>query len=312
MQSKEKAMNKNNSYWLAFLAAVLSGLSVFVNSFGVKGFDATAYTLLKNFFAAFLILLALLFFGSARELLPSLQKHWRKFAVIALVGGGIPFVLFFQGLAISGGVKGSFIYRMLFAFSAVQAVAFLKEKPGKLALLGGAIALFGNFVLIGNQALSFGLGEFLVLAATLLWSFEWVYTKPLLEEVKPEIAAFYRLFLGCFVILGVISATSGVKPIVAITSEQLLWSGVTGVMLFAFTTTWYKGLKENSVTTATALLTLGGPITTALNFVFLGKFGFQEIVGMVLVAIGALLVAGVSKVAESLKPVLPRGLPWRE
>ena len=54
-----------------------------------------------------------------------------------------------------------------------------------------------------------------------------------------------------------------------------------------FVSSWYAALKHAKATTATAILALGGPITTALNFLFLGKApSLMDGVGMLLIVAG--------------------------
>ena len=88
---------------LAFVTAAISGVSVFVNGYGAKHFaDATVYTTSKNLVvAALLIALAL---GVSRSRASSAGRvpftardRW-GFLAVGIIGGAVPFVLFFEGL----------------------------------------------------------------------------------------------------------------------------------------------------------------------------------------------------------------------
>jgi drug/metabolite transporter (DMT)-like permease len=94
---------RNKGIMLAFAAALVSGVAVFVNGLAVRRFDdATVYTTAKNLIAGVILAIALLAtttvasVGVARTVPRSALP---KLAVIALVGGAVPFVLFFEGLA---------------------------------------------------------------------------------------------------------------------------------------------------------------------------------------------------------------------
>ena len=85
--------------YLALATAVISGVSVFINSYGVKQVtDPFVFTTSKNLLVA-LLLGALLFLpASWRELQQLTRKQWLSLALLGLIGGSIPFLLFFYGL----------------------------------------------------------------------------------------------------------------------------------------------------------------------------------------------------------------------
>src|SRR5690606_24010654 len=89
---------------LAGCTAAISGVAVYVNSNGVRAFgDAPAYTTAKNTVAAILLVgIALAVargHGAERPRLPRSTRGWVGLGAIGLVGGSVPFVLFFEGLA---------------------------------------------------------------------------------------------------------------------------------------------------------------------------------------------------------------------
>jgi uncharacterized membrane protein len=78
------------------MTALISGISIFVNKFGVKGVDSTVFTFMKNSMVALLlvgILLGFKEFGNLRKLT---KKDWLSLVTIGLIGGAIPFVLFLR------------------------------------------------------------------------------------------------------------------------------------------------------------------------------------------------------------------------
>src|SRR3989344_4255044 len=169
---KEWNMGNSNGIALAYLTALVSGISVFANSFGVVTMDATAYALVKNVAVAAIIAAIALSIGSWREFLALNRKQLLMLLFVGVVGGGVAFALYFNGLAATGGAVGSFLYRLLFVFAVVIAVGALKEKfEWKIA--AGAIAILaGNWLLLGDAAMSLTGGALLVLAATVLWACE--------------------------------------------------------------------------------------------------------------------------------------------
>ena len=99
--------NPTRGMLLALGAACLSGVAVFVNSYGVKHFgDATVYTTAKNGVAGMLLLAVLAPLAARRrhgvrvELsAPTTRGELLGLVALSVVGGSVPFVLFFEGLA---------------------------------------------------------------------------------------------------------------------------------------------------------------------------------------------------------------------
>ena len=94
----------------AGLTATVSGVSVFVNSYGVHSVKSPAvYTTGKNFFAAILLLAFVLFARASGLLVQPARIEARRrlvavprfiaFVYVAIIGGGVAFVMFFDGLA---------------------------------------------------------------------------------------------------------------------------------------------------------------------------------------------------------------------
>ncbi|MDO8480858.1 MAG: DMT family transporter, partial [Nanoarchaeota archaeon] len=141
-------MSQKLGVGLVLGTALVSGFSIFINSYGVKGFDSSVFTFAKNLVVAvalFAILLGTLRWDQLKQLK---GKHWAQLAIIGLVGGSIPFLLFFKGLQLTTGQMGSFIHKTLFLYVAILAPIFLKERLSKKLFLGTALLLVGNYLLI--------------------------------------------------------------------------------------------------------------------------------------------------------------------
>lgn len=296
-------MSEEKGIALAFTAALISGASVFVNGFVVKGFDPFVFTALKNLGAAILLVGAIMLFRERKQLFKLSPSQWKWLIAIGIIGGSIPFLMFFQGLSLIPAVKGSFLFRLLFIFSAVFAIVMLKEKPTRNAFIGAAIFLFGNAILMGKENIfSFGIGEMLVLAATVIWAFEYVLSKWVMQKtgLEPRFIAFGRMFFGMIVLIGFLGGTGRLPSIPSLTLIQWEWVAITSAFLFMFVSSWYAALKWAKATTATAILALGGPMTTALNFLFLGKAPtLMDGLGMLLIVAGVAALVGVSQLRSA-------------
>ena len=299
---------------LALAAALISGLSVFINSVGVAGQDPFAYTILKNAFAGVLFAAALRLLGNYKDVLSLTRSQLSKLSLITIVGGSVPFLMFFYGLSILGGAAGSFIYRFLFVFAAIFAGVALKERLDYKFAAGAGLAIIGNFILLGSGKLSFGLGEALVLGATVLWAVEWTLTKKFLAEIPGRVIATSRMLAGAVAMVAILVAvgkTDSVSAMLSFTPSALMWGVAVGTLLFLYLTAWYSALSRISVTKATAILALAGPVTTILGIAFAGStvaVTFNTAFGMVLLSAGALLIAGYSEVLAAAAEYAPKSL----
>jgi drug/metabolite transporter (DMT)-like permease len=255
---------------------VISGFSVFVNSAGVKAFDdATVYTTVKNLVAA-LVLLTLVAMGSragarsTRLTRPTGGRQWLALATIGIIGGSVPFVLFFEGLARASSPQAAFVHKTLLVWVALLAVPLLGERLQWGHWLAIGLLVVGQLGLSGGVPSSFGTPGLLVLAATLLWSVEVVVAKRLLSGVSSWTVAVARMGCGTVVLLAWLAARGQLSVLTVLTTQQLAWALVTGVLLAGYVGTWFAALARAQAVDVTAVLVLAVPVTAALDAVVNG------------------------------------------
>ena len=92
--------NTTKGIYLVIAAAIISGFANFVNKFGMQalGKNAFQYTTLKNVVVALILSLIILTPVLWPKLKKLSKKDWGKLVLIGLVGGSVPFLLFFKGL----------------------------------------------------------------------------------------------------------------------------------------------------------------------------------------------------------------------
>jgi drug/metabolite transporter (DMT)-like permease len=284
---------------LAAVTALISGIAIFINSFGVRAWaevaDATTYTTLKNAGAAMILVaaaLVALFRGGQGQIDRSLiGGHWRGLAVIAVVGGSVPFVLFFEGLARATSPDAAFIHKTLVVWVAILAVAFLRERVGLFHLVAITVLVVGQVALTGGiPLLEMGEGEALILAATLLWAVETIIAKRVLVEVPPLVVGVARMLGGAAILVAYALASGALSRLEAIGPEHILWIVATAVTLAAYVATWYSALARAQAIDVTAVL-VAGAIVTALLDAGVRDLALPPMLGVMLVAAGALLAA---------------------
>ncbi len=139
---------KNKGIWLAIFATLISGFAVFINKYALAGWGSSeVYTSAKNIVAAVLLSAIFIGFGYRKKLKELSLVQWGKLALIGLIGGSIPFLLFFKGLQLSSAPGAAFWHKTLFIWVAILAYPILKEKLSKLQLIAFGVLVFGNVAL---------------------------------------------------------------------------------------------------------------------------------------------------------------------
>lgn len=279
---------------LAFVTACISGVSIWVNGHAVSHFpDATVYTTAKDAVAgALLLLLALSWPARGGQTVERIAGRRRVavLAAVAVVGGSVPFVLFFEGLKRAEATQASFLQKTLVVWVALLAVPLLKERARWPHLLAIALLVGGQAWLAGSAGrIAFGEGEAMILAATLLWAVEVVLVKRLLAGISPRVLAAARMGLGTTLLIGWLAVTGRGTAFGGFDASQWRWIVLTGLLLTGYVATWYAALARAQAVDVTAVLVFGAVITAALSGVFDGAV--VNAGGIALVSLGALLAA---------------------
>lgn len=290
---------------LAFGAALISGFAIFINGFAVKQLpDAAVYTTLKNAVAALILVgLAAMTVRSA-EVRAMQRGSWLRLIVIAIVGGSVPFLLFFIGLAQATAPSAAFIQKTLFIWVAIFAVPFLGERLGLAQLAALAVLLGGQYLVVQPSGVAWGSGETMIAAATLLWAIEAILAKRLLATVPPQIVGAGRLGIGLVVLLGYVLVTGRAGTIAALTGAQWGWVLATGLILSAYVATWFAALRRAPASLVTAALVVGAPITAILQALQKGALpGTTVLAGQLLILVAAIVLAVYAIRASSRRDV---------
>jgi len=277
----------------ALFTATISGVSIFYNKLViVKGIDSLVFNIIKNGGVA-IILSTILLTSSKKEQLRSLSiVNWKKLLLIGIVGGSIPFILYFEGLRSVAATNANLIHKSLFIWVTAMAIPFLGERVTVFQGVGFLLVAWSNLFIGGFSGFTGSIGEFMILTATLFWSVEYIIAKKVLRDVDSTIVAWARMFVGSIVLI-LIAGISGKLPLlVQMSPDQLRLILPSIVLLAGFVTTWYKALKFAPATVVTAVLILATPITNLLTVVFLHQpIPHVQITSGVVSVLGVLLIS---------------------
>lgn len=282
-----------HAVWLALATAAISGTSNFINKIAVTAVkEPVTYTFLKNGLVAVLLVGVMVLTWKFRELRTLRRADCLKLIAIAIVGGSVPFILFFTGLTLTSAVSAGFIHKTLFLWVALLAVPLLKERIGILQACALILLLAGNILLGGYAKFHFGRGELLVLAATLLWAVENIIAKKALANISSLTVAGARMIIGSFVLLFVVAWQGHLNLITSLSPVQWSWTLVATALLFGYVVTWFTALKHAPATLVASLLVPATLVTNLLSLIFLDKrLSAPELAsGGLLIAAAVLLV----------------------
>ncbi len=256
--------------YLAISAAFISGCSNFIMKFAVTDLqDPYLFTTLKNVAVA-LILGAVILSPRVLQKMKRISSGDRiKLAAIGVIGGSLPFLLYFKGLSMTSAVNASFIHKTLFIWVAILAGPFLKEKISWTQAGAFFILIVSSMMLSGPSAFHFGWAEGLCLLATILWAVENIISKKVLANVDAKVVAFCRMFFGSLILLAFVCLKGGYGSIAGLNAVNWAWIALSAFLLLGYVLAWYSALKRVSAVLASSILVLALPITAILSSIFI-------------------------------------------
>jgi len=289
--------NIKTGLYFALATAIISGLSNFLNkkALSVLG-DSFVFTTAKNILVAIALCAIIIFFAKFKELKKLNKKQWLLLIIIGVVGGSLPFVLFFKGLTLTSAIQASFIHKTLFIWATILAIPLLKEKLTKLQVVALLVLLAGNFILDGFTGWQFNWGSLLILLATLLWSCEYIIAKFVLRNVSSWLVAWARMFFGAIVLMVWLTLSGKLGVVASLAGLQWAWIGIGAILLLGYVSFWYAALQCEPVSVVASVLVVASPITTLISAISTGHFGFRQMIGVVIVGFAVILIWNVRTV----------------
>jgi drug/metabolite transporter (DMT)-like permease len=282
---------------LALAASAVSGVALFLNGYAVKHVHATptAYTTAKNVVAA-LALASVVLLRSGRAS-STTQPAWDRpatwigLAYVGLVGGGLAFALFFEGLARTSSTTAAFVQKSLVIWVVAIAMPMLGERVGRAQWAAIALLVAGAVALgAGHGGLGAGEGPLLVLAATLLWAVEVVVAKRLLISLPAHVVGMARMGIGAATLLAWLMATGRLSQLTHLDRSAWGWVLMTGVLLAFYVAAWFAALGRGRAVDVTAVLVSAAFVTAALSAGVQGT-ALPHAWGLILVALGTAITA---------------------
>jgi len=280
--------------YFAFLTAFISGVSNFVNKIAVDVIKPPLiFTAEKNALVGLLIIGILTLSFKWKKIKNLTGKQIFYLVLIGIIGGSLPFYLFFTGLSQIPAINGAIINKTLVIWVAILAVPFLKEKISPLQIAAVLLLFYSNLIIGGFTKFQFSQGELFVLIATILWAIEHVLAKKILPSVDPDIVTGARMGFGSLILLSAaaITAPAALVRSFALSSTQMFWLVTTVVLLLGYVTTWYRALRFAPVTVVASILVSATLITNVLSAIFVTHvWNIQLMIQALLTIVGVVIL----------------------
>ncbi len=314
MKSASPALTRRRVRGVTFAGAtaLVSGVSVFVNSYGVRAGAAPAvYTTAKNLVAvAVLSFMAMIGWAvrtrrphsaaanfvttapEARDVLPTRGwLEWLGLAYVGIVGGGLAFVLFFDGLAQSEPTPAAFWRDTLVLWVAVLAILFLRERLRWWNVAAIVLLFSGEIVVSGGVGqLAANRGEVDVLLSSVLWAIEVVVARRLMRTRSPATLATVRMGLGAVTLILYLAVSGSLSQLGSLNADQWHWALWTGGLLSVYVATWMSALARARALDVTSVLASSVVVTWLLQLAAGTTSVSGDAIGLVLIGAGAALV----------------------
>ena len=292
-----KTANLHKGIYFALTTALISGFAIFVSKISVSVLkDPIAFTTIKNTIVALFLIGLILSQGKFKKIQKLKFSECWKLIAVGIIGGGIPFALFFTGLTMTSAVTAAFIHKTLFIWVAMLAVIFLKERLGTLPFFAILVLLGANLLLGGSSKFQFNFGELMIFSSTILWAVETMIAKMALKAVDPDLVATARMTIGSFILFVIVTWQGNVSLLFSIAPNKIVWLLIPCLFLTGYVLSWYRALKFAPATAVASILVLATPITDVLSAIFITKnFSANQFASTSLVILGVILISILAK-----------------
>lgn len=286
--------NTKLGYLAATAAAVVSGVSIYVNAVTVRMFpDAVLYTAVKNGMVGLVLLVPLAFWPVQRVAYRRLDRRTTLWLIaIALTGGSIPFALNFTGLRLTTAATGAVLNHLQFVFVAIFAAIFLRERIRPVLWVAFAVLLLGTLLGTNLHALNWNGGALLILISSVFFAADFVIGKYLLRGLPTLIVMTARMSLGSLLLFIYVAAVGHLGGILHLAALQWKLAMLTGFLLLLFTVTTFTAIRHASVSTVLAIGAASPIITTLLQVGMERRLAVTpiDLAGLVLIVAAAVTV----------------------
>jgi len=283
---------------LALITAVISGFAIPVNKIFVVGMDPAVFTAVRALIIG-LVFLMIAGFQSGFNFRKFKKVPSRHLLAIGVIGGGLAFLMYFTGLQLTTAGRAAFLHKTLPIYAGILGAIFLKERIPKkhwyalVVMLAGLFMIHFTRIPLSAWWANPGLGDVLVIGATILWAVENTIARKVMREGETNfVVSFSRMFIGAIVLFCAVFLMGKADVLLSLSGQQVANLFISTGVLFGYVFFWYWSIRHINVSKATALLLVGPVISTLLGAWWLSEpVPFTQALGSVLILAGAVTVS---------------------
>lgn len=241
--------------------------------------------------------LAIRFILAAVALLLIFHRRLKSIDKMTLLSGTIIGVFLFLGMGLqvlgiaqTTATNSAFITGLNFVFVPLISAFLLKKRPGKIVLVGVAVAFGGLLLLSGGLTLSFNFGDFLTLLCAICFAMQIIVIDRYTERHDPVLLGVVQITVAAvlFILAWLVFDR---QPMPMLNTPfvwfVLLWTGLGGT---AFCFAAQTVVQKNTTPTHTAVILTMEPVFGALFALFIPDTDGTVETMTVLKAVGCLLI----------------------
>ncbi|MBI4098997.1 DMT family transporter [Candidatus Parcubacteria bacterium] len=267
-------------------AAAISGLNhVLSEPLARASGDSVMFTAVRVSFAAAALMVVAAADPRTRGAIPGLTEVQvgRMLGLGTLAG--LPFALYFSGVAAVGAAGANLVRTSLMFLVALAAIRLFRERLTVPQGVGAGL-MFAASIAVGLPdavPAQIGAEALLVVIAALAWGAEALFAKRALADIPVGIAASGRLVVAAIWLYGLVLWRGSERVILGWSGEQWLGAVGTSILLAGYVGCWYGALKRAPVTYVATLM-LAAPVATKVISALAGQ---PVSVGMVVIGVVA-------------------------
>jgi len=299
MRNQNKQIKKG--VFFAFLTSIISGIAIFYSKLSLIKIKPLILTSSRNFYVGLLFLSIFLFSRKKKEFKKLQTKEIVKLVLIGLIGGALPFYLFFTGLQFTSPLTANLIHKTLFIWVSILGAVFLYERLNLLYFLSYSLLIIAFFFFKPLQ-LTLGKGELMILSATLLWSIENIIAKKVLKYVSSEIVGLFRMGIGSIILIFISLFSGRMDQFLSLDLSSILVIITGGSILFGYVFFWYKALKYAPASLVAMILSFSIVVGNILKSLFIGiKIPASSLYSSILIGLSMALILLYQVISQRIK-----------
>ena len=270
---------------MAFIAAIFGGLFPVVINRGVQYIEPITFAALSALLAAVTAFVFLVIQKKISEL--KKREVYFSLLMVSIFIIIIPYSLFFLGASMTSGVNTSLLQLFEIIFLLIF-TPFFGEKTSAYKLIGAGGVFFGAVFILYNGSSFLNIGDLLIIASTVPYTFGNFYAKKALNIVSPATILFARYIIGGTFLLILSFFIESQANLGFIISNYYIYILISGIISLGIGKIfWYQALKRLDISKGISIVMTSPLFGLLILIIFFGeRLSVYQMLGVGVMMIG--------------------------